>query len=49
MAKSSMPFEIPGEDVESVTPPMRKGKGGKKKGKGGFMDALRNAKRKGKR
>jgi hypothetical protein len=46
-----MPFEIPGEDVESVTPPMRKGKGGKskRKGKGGFMDALRNAKRKGKR
>lgn len=44
---SSMPFDIPGEDVEKAAP---KGKKKGKKGKGGgFMAALKNAKRKGKR
>jgi len=44
---NKMPFDIPGEDVEKTAP---KGKKSKKKGKGGgFMAALKNAKRKGKR
>jgi hypothetical protein len=42
-----MPFDIPSEDVEELAP---KGKKPKKKGKGGgFMNAFKNAKKKGKR